>query len=181
MFRLILYFFLALFCMTEAYSDSGSFYDLKAISIDGVDTPLREFSGKVVLVVNVASNCGYTTQYAGLQRLYTDLKDRGFVIIGFPSNDFGSQEPGTNSEIKAFCSNTYGVTFPMFSKIPVRGDSKHPVYKFLTHNTSGSEVGWNFEKFLVNRKGTVVRRFPSSVSPSSQELLTAINAALEEQ
>lgn len=178
MFRIIVSFLMVLVCMIDAHSDIGSFYDLKAVSIDGADSSLRDFSGKVALVVNVASNCGYTSQYAGLQKLYSELKDRGFVIVGFPSNDFGSQEPGTNSEIKAFCSNTYGVTFPMFAKISVRGASKHPVYQFLTQSTGGSEVGWNFEKFLVNRKGVVVGRFPSSVSPSSQELLVAINAAL---
>lgn len=180
MVRVIVSFLVTLLCMTDAHSESGSFYDLKAVSIDGAETSLREFSGKVVLVVNVASQCGYTGQYAGLQKLYAGLKDRGFVIVGFPSNDFGSQEPGTDSEIKAFCSNTYGVTFPMFSKIPVRGASKHPLYQFLTQSTGGSEVGWNFEKFLVSRKGVVVGRFPSSVTPSSQELLAAINSALAE-
>ena len=147
--------------------------------IDGTEKDLSGYNGKVVLVVNVASQCGYTSQYAGLQKLYDTFKDKGFVILGFPANDFGAQEPGSDSEIASFCSKNYGVTFDMFSKITVKGSGKSPLYKTLTEAFSPSgEVGWNFEKFLIDRNGEVIGRFKSGVSPQDPVLITAIEAAL---
>lgn len=166
--------------LLEVQSAMGqeSLYKLSAESIDGRPVALSEFNGKVSLVVNVASQCGYTSQYAGLQSLYEKYGPRGFTILGFPSNDFGSQEPGSNEQIKNFCSSSFGVTFPLFAKIPVLGSGKHPAYQYLTAATGGAEVAWNFEKFLVDRSGRVVARFPSSVSPESAKLTQAIEEAL---
>ena len=155
-----------------------SFYDVVATSIDGQEVKLSEYRGKVVLVVNVASRCGFTRQYDGLQKLYTEYQDKGLVILGFPCNDFGQQEPGAEAEIKKFCSLSYGVTFPMFSKVKVLGPEKHPLYAFLTSGTGGKEVGWNFEKFLLDRKGMIVGRFDSNVRPEDEELLREIKKAL---
>ena len=147
--------------------------------IDGTDKDLSDYSGKVVLVVNVASQCGYTSQYAGLQNLYDTFKDKGFVILGFPANDFGAQEPGSDSEIASFCSKNYGVTFDMFSKITVKGAGQAALYKTLTESANPTgDVGWNFEKFLIDRNGAVVGRFKSGVSPEDPELVQAIEAAL---
>ncbi len=148
-------------------------------SLDGRPVDLASYNGKVVLVVNVASRCGYTRQYAGLQKLYEAHKDKGFVILGFPANDFGAQEPGTDAQIAEFCSTTYGVTFPMFSKITVKGAGKSPLYKALTEAAEPKgEVAWNFEKFLVGKDGTVVGRFKSGVAPDSAELVKAIEAEI---
>jgi glutathione peroxidase len=158
---------------------AASFHDFTLHSIDGRPAPLKDYKGKVVLAVNVASQCGYTPQYAGLESLYRKYKDRGLVVLGFPSNDFGSQEPGTNEEIKTFCTRKYNVTFPMFSKINVKGDGKESLYKFLTEATGGKEVAWNFTKFLVDRNGNVMKRFESRVTPESEELVSAIEKALE--
>jgi glutathione peroxidase len=155
-----------------------SFYSLKARTITGQEQLLSQYQGSVALVVNVASLCGYTEQYRGLQQLYLKYKDRGFVILGFPSNDFGEQEPGSNQEIHNFCTGRFGVTFPLFSKSKVTGDQKNVVYEYLTGHAGKSEVQWNFEKFLVGRDGKVIHRFTSSVDPSSKELLQAIEAAL---
>jgi glutathione peroxidase len=155
-----------------------SLYDLSATSIDGEPKNLSAYQGKVLLVVNVASQCGYTPQYAGLQKLYTTYHDRGLEVLGFPSNDFGQQEPGTEAEIKHFCSSRFGVSFPLFSKTKVTGPDKDPVYSFLTKSTGGAEVGWNFEKFLVNRQGLVIGRFPSSVRPDDSRLVGEIEKAL---
>lgn len=147
--------------------------------IDGSPIDLASYRGKVVLVVNVASRCGYTKQYAGLQKLYDSHKDRGFVILGFPANDFGAQEPGTDAQIAEFCSTTYGVTFPMFSKITVKGATKAPLYKALTESAEPQgEVGWNFEKFLIGRDGAVVGRFKSGVAPDDAALAQAIEREL---
>jgi glutathione peroxidase len=129
-----------------------------------------------VLIVNVASRCGFTPQYAGLEALYEKYKDRGFVILGFPANNFGGQEPGTNEEIKTFCSSKYNVTFPMYSKISVKGDDKAPLYQFLT--ATGGEIQWNFTKFLVDKNGKVVARFEPKVTPESPEVAEAIEKAL---
>jgi glutathione peroxidase len=156
-------------------------YDISAKGIDGGERSLLEYRGKVSLVVNVASQCGYTQQYAGLQKLYDTYKDRGFVVLGFPSNDFGGQEPGTEAEIQHFCSSKFGVTFPLFAKVEVLGAAKHPVYRLLTETTGGGEVGWNFEKFLVGRHGRVIGRFPSRVTPQDQELVTALEQALAQK
>lgn len=155
-----------------------SFYDITATSIDNQEVKLSQYQGKVVLVVNVASRCGFTRQYEGLQKLYTEYKDKGFVILGFPCNDFGQQEPGAEAEIKKFCSLNYGVTFPMFAKVKVLGPQKHPLYALLTSSTGDKEVGWNFEKFLLDRHGMIVGRFDSNVRPSDQELVQAVEKAL---
>ncbi len=158
-------------------SAASSVYDFTEKSIDGTPTPLAGYKGKVALVVNVASQCGFTPQYAGLESLYKKYKDQGFVILGFPANNFGAQEPGTNEEIKTFCSRKYAVDFPMFSKISVLGEDKAPLYKFLTG--SGPEVKWNFTKFLVDKSGQVVARFDSSVTPESPEVASAVENALK--
>ena len=149
--------------------------------IDGKPQDLSAYNGKVVLVVNVASQCGYTRQYAGLQKLYDSYKDKGLVILGFPANDFGAQEPGTDLEIANFCSSQYGVTFDMFSKITVKGPNKAKLYEALTTSaTPTGEVGWNFEKFLIGRDGEVVGRYKSGVAPDDAKLTSAIESALGE-
>ena len=148
-------------------------------SIDGKPVDLAGYKGKVVLVVNVASRCGYTKQYAGLQKLYDSHKDKGFVILGFPANDFNAQEPGSDAEIAQFCTKNYGVTFPMFSKITVKGAGKSPLYTALTEAADPKgEVAWNFEKFLVGKDGAVIGRFKSGVAPDDAKLVQAIEAAL---
>lgn len=148
-------------------------------AIDGADVDLGAYRGKVVLIVNVASRCGATPQYAGLQGLYEKYRDKGFVVLGFPANDFGAQEPGNEAEIKEFCSTKYGVTFPMFAKITVKGPQKATLYKVLTETADPSgEVGWNFEKFLIGKDGTIAGRFKTRVSPEDPELTAAIEAAL---
>ncbi len=147
--------------------------------IDGKDQNLADYQGKVVLIVNVASRCGYTRQYAGLQKLYETYKDKGLVILGFPANDFGAQEPGSDPEIANFCSTQYGVTFDMFSKITVKGPGKSPLYQTLTAAAEpAGEVGWNFEKFLIGRDGEIIGRFKSGVAPEDPKLIAAIEAAL---
>jgi glutathione peroxidase len=148
-------------------------------TIDGQDVDLGTYQGKVVLIVNVASRCGATPQYAGLQDLYEKYKDKGFVVLGFPANDFGAQEPGSDEQIKEFCSTKYAVTFPMFSKITVKGPEKAALYKVLTETADPSgEVGWNFEKFLIGKDGKIAGRFKTRVSPDDPELVSAIEAAL---
>jgi glutathione peroxidase len=154
------------------------FFTLKAKSIDGKEVDFKQYEGKVVLVVNVASKCGFTDQYEGLEKLYETYKDKGLVILGFPSNDFGSQEPGTNAEIVTFCKTTYGVSFPMFEKGPVTGKEIQPVFKYLTdaHLSFIGPVLWNFEKFLINKQGKPVERFrsttkPMSIAPDIEKLL----------
>lgn len=147
--------------------------------LDGKPVDLATFQGKVVLVVNVASRCGATPQYAGLQKLYDTYKDRGLVVIGFPANDFGAQEPGSDQQIAEFCSSKYAVTFPMFSKITVKGDGAPPLYKALTTSADPpGEIAWNFEKFLIGRDGAVVGRFKTRVAPDDPSLVAAIEAAL---
>ena len=147
--------------------------------IDGKPVDLASYKGKVVLVVNVASQCGYTRQYAGLQKLFEQYKDKNFVILGFPANDFGAQEPGSDAEIAQFCSSKYGVTFPMFSKITVKGSGKAPLYQTLTEAADPKgEVAWNFEKFLIGKDGAIIGRFKSGVAPDDAKLTGAIEAAL---
>jgi glutathione peroxidase len=161
----------------------GSVYDYTLDSIDGRPTPLSTYKGQVVLLVNVASRCGFTPQYSGLEALYEKYKDQGFVILGFPANNFGSQEPGTNAEIKTFCSTKYNVTFPMFSKVSVKGDDATPLYQFLIERANPSVAGdikWNFTKFLVDRHGNVVARFEPPVKPDSPEVVTAIERLLKQ-
>lgn len=146
--------------------------------IDGKDTTLKAYAGKVLLIVNVASECGYTPQYAGLQALHEKMSGKGFEVLGFPCNDFGGQEPGSETEIKTFCSLNYKVTFPMFAKVSIKGAAKHPLYAALQSAVAG-EVGWNFEKFLIGKDGKVLQRFGSDVEPDSPELTAAIEAALK--
>ena len=149
-------------------------------SIEGEDVPLSKYKGKVILIVNVASECGFTPQYKDLEALYLKYKEKGFMILGFPANNFGAQEPGTDQEIKTFCSSTYGVTFDMFSKISVKGDDQHPLYRFITSDPAyGGEVKWNFQKYLVDREGTIVGKYLSRVTPMSDELTSAIENALK--
>ncbi len=148
-------------------------------TISGKDTSLSGFEGKVVLIVNTASECGYTPQYEGLQKLYETYKDKGLVIIGFPSNDFGGQEPGSNDQIAAFCKLNYGVTFPMMAKVSVKGDTKHPLFSYLTEKSPvPGEIKWNFGKFLIDKQGVLVARFGSSTSPSDSGLVSQIEALL---
>ena len=163
--------------MTASMFGASNVHEFTLNSIEGKPAPLSAYQGKVVLIVNVASRCGFTPQYAGLEALYEKYKDRGFVILGFPANNFGGQEPGTNEEIKTFCSTKYNVTFPMYSKISVKGDDKAPLYQFLTDAT-GSEIQWNFTKFLVDKDGKVVARFESKVTPESPDIAAAIEKAL---
>lgn len=160
-----------------------SIYDFTVKDIDGKDVKLENYKGKVVLIVNVASKCGFTPQYEGLQKIYTKYKDQGFVILGFPANNFMGQEPGTNEEIKQFCSLNYNVTFPMFSKISVKGKDIAPLYQYLTEKETNPEfsgkISWNFNKFLIDREGKIVARFGSRAKPESQEVIAAIEKALE--
>ena len=151
--------------------------------LDGSTRSLEDFRGSVVMFVNVASACGLTPQYEGLEAMYQKYKDDGLVIVGFPANEFGAQEPGTNEEIALFCSNEYGVTFPMTGKIVVKGDGVHPLYAQLAAQPEpiGGEPEWNFAKFLVNRKGEVVMRFPSRTAPEDAELISAVKGLLGEE
>jgi glutathione peroxidase len=159
----------------------ANFFDFSMKTLRGKEQPLKEFEGKVTLVVNVASACGYTPQYKGLEKIHEELSSRGLVVAGFPSNDYGAQEPGSDTEIDQFCTTQYGVKFPMFSKIAVKGASKHPLYEWLTtSSTPAGEVRWNFEKFLINKKGQIVGRYASSVAPESKELRADIEKALAE-
>lgn len=158
---------------------ASSVHDFTLKSIDGKQAPLADYKGKVMLLVNVASQCGYTPQYTGLQSLYTKYKDRGFVIVGVPANNFGGQEPGTDTEIKTFCTRNYGVTFPMMSKVSVKGSDTTPLYQYLTSTPGMSgDIQWNFTKFVVGKDGKPVARFPSNVKPDAPELLKAIDEAL---
>ena len=162
--------------MSATMFAASSVHEFTMNSLTGKPVPLSEYKGKVVLVVNVASKCGYTPQYEGLEALYKKYKDKGLVVLGFPANNFGAQEPGTNEEIGSFCKSKYGVTFPMFSKISVKGEDKAPLYQFLT--ASGGEIGWNFTKFLVGKDGKPIQKFNSNVEPDSNELTAAIEKAL---
>ena len=168
--------------MTASLFGASSVHEFTLNSIDGRPAPLSAYQGKVVLIVNVASRCGFTPQYAGLEALYEKYKDRGFAILGFPANNFGGQEPGTNEEIKTFCSTKYNVTFPMYSKISVKGDDQAPLYRFLTDKqanpATGGEIQWNFTKFLVDKNGKVVARFEPKVTPESPDVASAIEKAL---
>ena len=161
-----------------AKTDAQTFHQLSAKELSGRPVDFKSFDGKVVLVVNTASRCGYTPQYGGLQKLYESYKGRGLVVVGFPSDDF-RQEDLNGKDIAKFCSLNYGVTFPMFEKIHVNGAARHPVYQYLvTHAPKAGDVQWNFEKFLVDRRGQVVGRYSSQVTPSDGELTKAIDQAL---
>jgi len=161
---------------------ASSVYDFPLNTIDGAPTSLAAFKGKVVLLVNVASKCGYTPQYAGLEKLYETYKGKDFVIVGVPANNFGGQEPGSNEEIKTFCSRNYNVTFPMMSKVSVKGSDATPLYQFLTDKAANPKVSgdikWNFTKFLIDKKGNVINRFESGVTPEAADLVKAVEAAL---
>ena len=175
-------------CSTNKVSDnlktSGSkmdninISDITVRTIDGQDKKLSDYNGSVLLIVNVASQCGNTPQYAGLESIYEKYKDQGFYILGFPSNDFGGQEPGTNEEIKSFCETNYNVTFPLFDKIKVLGDDKSPLYAELIEMEPGGDVKWNFEKFLIDKQGNVVKRIGNKVQPESDEVISAIEEQL---
>ena len=157
--------------------DPGSFYDLKTTYLDGRPADLGAFKGKVTLVVNVASECGFTPQYEGLEALHRELAPKGFAVLGFPSNDFGEQEPGSAQEIAAFCKKNYGVTFPMFSKlVTMRGPAQSPIYKYL--GSSGSLPAWNFSKYVIDKSGHIVAFFPSEVTPEDAALRRTITKAL---
>ena len=168
---------------TAANASLPSFFTLKAKGIDGQTIDFSQYAGKVVMVVNVASRCGFTSQYKELQELYLKFKDRGLVILGFPSNDFGQQEPGSDQEIKSFCDLNYKVTFPMMTKGPVKGDQIQPVYKYLTVDAGpgmGGAVLWNFEKFVINRQGKPIERFRSQTSPTNEKVVNLIEKLLNE-
>jgi len=157
-------------------------YDLTVKDAKGRDVKLEQYRGKVLLLVNVASRCGYTPQYDGLQKIYERYRERGFVVLGFPANNFGAQEPGTDEQIQDFCRLNYGVTFPVFSKISVKGDDRHPLYKFLTEEATNpgfaGDIKWNFNKFLVGRDGRVLARFESADRPESDKVTGAVESAL---
>jgi glutathione peroxidase len=156
---------------------ADSFYSLKTVTLAGQPADLTQYSGKVSLVVNVASQCGFTPQYAGLEKLHEELKGRGFTVLGFPSNDFGQQEPGTPEEISTFCKKNYGVTFPLFGKLVTKaGPEQSPIYSFL--GKTGHLPAWNFGKYVIGKDGHVAGFFPSSVTPDSADLRTAIEDAL---
>ena len=161
-----------------------SVYDFTLKSIDGQPTSFTQYHGKVLLLVNVASKCGFTPQYTALEALYEKYKDRGLVIVGIPANNFGGQEPGTNAEIKTFCTNKYQVTFPIMAKVSVLGEDKTPLYQFLTDKTANptiaGEIKWNFTKFLFNRNGKPIARFESAVTPDASQVISAIEAALKQ-
>ena len=156
---------------------AGSVLDVPLKDIQGKDTSLKAHAGKVILVVNVASKCGLTPQYKGLEATYQKYKSQGLTVAGFPCNQFGKQEPGTNQEISTFCSTKYNVTFPMFDKIEVNGPGRHPLYKELI-GTGGKDIAWNFGKFLIGRDGKVIARFEPRTAPDAPEVVKAIEAAL---
>jgi glutathione peroxidase len=171
-----------LFCAAALMAWEKTVFDFTLNTIDGQPAPLASFKGKVVMLVNVASRCGYTPQYSALESIYEKYKDRGFVIVGIPANNFGAQEPGTNQQIKTFCSTKYNVTFPMMSKVSVKGRDKAPLYQFLTDRSAspktGGEIQWNFTKFLVGPDGQVITRFEPEVTPDSPQITGAIEKAL---
>lgn len=162
-----------------------SMYEFTMKDIDGTDVKLNKYKGDVVMIVNTASQCGYTPQYEGLEKIYEKYKEKGFVILGFPANNFGGQEPGAEKEIKEFCTLKYHVTFPMFSKISVKGEDQHPLYAYLTGKETdpqfAGDITWNFNKFLVDKKGNVVARFSSKDTPESDAVTGAIEKYLADK
>ncbi|MEP7362398.1 MAG: glutathione peroxidase [Acidobacteriota bacterium] len=156
-----------------------SVHEFTMNSIEGTQAPLAQFKGKTVLFVNVASQCGYTPQYKGLEALYRKYKDNGFVVVGVPANNFGAQEPGTNQEIQTFCKRNFDVSFPMMAKVSVKGDDITPLYRHLVSQT-GRDIQWNFTKILVDKQGKVLQRFEPNVDPEASELVTAVERALRE-
>ncbi|MES2201042.1 MAG: glutathione peroxidase [candidate division FCPU426 bacterium] len=173
--------FAALSKENHAVKETG-LYSFVMKDIDGKDKKLSDYKGEVLLIVNVASQCGNTPQYKSLQEAYKKYHAKGFEVLGFPANDFGHQEPGSEDEIKKFCDTEYHVTFPLFSKITVKGEGKHPLYHYLTEETDfKGEVGWNFGKFLADRQGHIVARFAPGTSVDSKEVLAAMEKALSEK
>jgi glutathione peroxidase len=168
----------SLFVLISALASSQTIYDFKVIDIEGKEFDLASLKGKKVLIVNTASKCGLTPQYEELEKLYQTYKDQNFVIVGFPSNDFMSQEPGSNEEIKEFCTKNYGVSFPMMGKIQVKGKEMHPLYQFLTEKSkngySDNSVKWNFQKYLINEEGKLVKVIAPGTKPLSEEITTWI-------
>lgn len=165
----------------EQLLDSANVYKFSVMDIDKKEVDLSDYKGKVLLIVNVASKCGFTSQYEGLEKIYRKYDSQGFEILAFPCNDFKSQEPGSNEEIKNFCSINYDVTFQLFDKISVKDDNKAPLYKMLTDNpvTGKSKIRWNFEKFLIDRKGNIIDRFRSQSKPDDEKISSAIEAELK--
>lgn len=160
----------------------GTLYTFTMKRIDGKEEPLATYRGKVLMLVNVASNCGYTPQYKDLEAVYRKYRERGFEILAFPANNFGSQEPGTDDEIQRFCRTTYDVTFPLFSKISVKGDDQHPLYRYITRASPvPGEIRWNFQKYLVDRKGTIVAMFPSRIKPTDEEVIQLLEKLLSDE
>ncbi|HLL69898.1 MAG TPA: glutathione peroxidase [Pyrinomonadaceae bacterium] len=180
---LALFFVKAKDSKTDGKGTAKSVYDFTLKNSKGQDVKLSDYRGKVVMLVNVASKCGYTPQYEGLQKIYERYKDQGFTILGFPANNFGAQEPGSDEEIQQFCRINYGVTFPVFSKISVKGDDKHPLYKYLTERETNpefaGEIKWNFNKFLVSKDGKIIARFESADKPEDAKVTGAIESALK--
>ena len=168
---IVLSMFMSLMSSIEAKENSMSIYDFTVKTIDEKEISLSEYKGKVLLIVNVASECGFTPQYEGLEKLYQDYKERGFMVLGFPSNQFGKQEPKSNKEIHFFCQGTYDVHFDMFAKVDVNGDNAIPLYNYLKQEQSGvlwtEAIKWNFTKFLIDREGHVIKRYGSSTKPES--------------
>ena len=165
------------------FAHAGSIYDIAVKTIDGKDTTIGDYKGKVLLIVNVASKCGYTPQYKSLEAVYQKYQGQGLVVLGFPCNQFGGQEPGTDAEIKQFCTAKYDVTFPLFDKIEVNGPYRHPLYVKLAGEKSPfpGNIKWNFNKFLIGRDGKILKRFDSKTTPDSLEVTDAITAALAEK
>lgn len=164
-----------------ASCEADGAYGFAVTNVEGKPAKLSDYKGKVALIVNTASKCGYTGQYRDLQALFEKYKDKGFVVLGFPSNDFGGQEPGTNKDIKMFCEVNFNVKFPLFDKAPVKGESKQPLYKFLTEQSGDAykgEISWNFEKFLVDKNGAVIGRYKSKVKPMDSEITKTLEQAL---
>lgn len=173
MFKKILLVFLFILSISYAKEETMSIYDFKVKDIDGKEVSLEKYRDKVLLIVNVASKCGFTSQYEGLEKLYNKYKDKNFMILGFPSNQFSNQEPGSNEEIKEFCTLTYGVDFDMFAKIDVNGKNQIPLYKYLKNEVSGfvgtKSIKWNFTKFLVDSNGKIIERYGSITKPKDIE------------
>src|SRR6267154_2081967 len=174
---------LLLLCVPLMFAATKSIYDFTLTSIEGQPAPLADYKGKVVLLVNVASQCGYTPQYSALESVYEKYRDHGLVIVGIPANNFGAQEPGTNEEIKTFCTRKYNVQFPMMSKVSVKGSDIAPLYQYLTDSSAnpktGGEIKWNFTKFLFDRNGKPLERFEPAVTPDSPQVTAAIESALD--
>lgn len=169
----------------ESATVNKNIYDFKMKDIDGKEIPLKHFKGKVVMVVNVASHCGYTPQYEQLEAIYKKYKHQGLVILGFPANNFHGQEPGTNEEIKTFCTSKFGVTFPMFAKISVKGEDIDPLYQYLTSKDDdpqfAGDITWNFNKFLIDKHGNIIDRFDSKIKPDDETVTSALESALKEK